>query len=498
MMTRKKPHSGTKRRVVLMLFLGFCALPPPLLAGQGLENRVRELTQEVEQLKVMILELRTEISRSREETRDMRLELQRVSGGPGSGSGVVEFQARETSTTGDSNLGQEERLAQLEESQQLLHDRIEEQYQTKVESASKYRTKLSGLVMLNIFGNRGRVEHDEDPGLALRQGPTDTGGSAGLSALQSQVGFETYGPTFGGARTSAGLQFDFFGFSSSTAYASSWGEVRLRTATVRLDWPRTSIIVGQDAPFISPLSPTSVVSLGYPAFYYSGNLWNWIPQASIEHRLRVSERGTFSFQGGIVDPAPRSSKQPGYATRVAWSSGDTDRPLTLGIGGFYSRQNYGAGRTEDGWAGTADWLVPLGSRFGFSGEFFRGRAFGNLGAALGRSVAFSGPESDPSSSIVGLNSVGGWAQLTFKASSSVELHAAYGEEQPYRRDLLYFTPAGSSSTAIYRNRNGMFNIIYRPRTDLLFSMEYRRLKTWRVSPGAENAGHLNLGIGVLF
>jgi hypothetical protein len=468
MMTKRKSHSGAKRCVVVLVVLGLYALNTPLLAGQGLEEQVRVLTQEVEQLKAMILELRAEISKSKEEPRDTKVEPQ------------------------------EERLAQLEENQQLLHDRIEEQHQTKVESASKYRTKLSGLVMLNIFGNRGRVERDEDPNLALRPGPTDTGGTVGLSAIQSQVGLETYGPTFGGAKTSAGLQFDFYGFSPGTPYASSWGDVRLRTATVRMDWARTSVVVGQDAPFISPLSPTSVVSLGYPAFSYAGNLWNWIPQASIEHRVNVSERGAFSFQGGIVDPVPRSSKQPSYATRVGWSYGDADRPLRLGIGGFYSKQNYGAGRTEDGWGATADWLVPLGNRFGFSGEFFRGRALGSLGAALGRSVVFSGSETDPSSSIVGLNSVGGWAQLSFKASSSVDLNAAYGEEQPYRRDLLFFTPPGSSSSAIYRNRNGMINIIYRPRTDLLFSLEYRRLRTWRVSPGAENAGHLNLGIGVLF
>jgi hypothetical protein len=212
----------------------------------------------------------------------------------------------------------------------------------------------------------------------------------------------------------------------------------------------------------------------------------------------VSERSTISIQGGIFDPASRGSKMPGDGTRVAFSHGDSDRPMTFGINGYYGRQNRGAGRTTDGWAGTADWTIPLGSRFDVSGEFYRGRAIGNLGAAQGRSVVFNGPESDPASSMIGLNSIGGWTQLTFKATRSVELHAAHGEDQAFGRDLLRFTPAGTSNSAISKNRTEMFNVIYRPRTDLLFSLEYRRFKTSRATATGETADHLNLGIGVLF
>jgi len=34
--------------------------------------------------------------------------------------------------------------------------KVDEQYQTKVESASKYRMRLSGIVLLNLFSNWGR------------------------------------------------------------------------------------------------------------------------------------------------------------------------------------------------------------------------------------------------------------------------------------------------------------------------------------------------------
>jgi hypothetical protein len=44
----------------------------------------------------------------------------------------------------------------------------------------------------------------------------------------------------------------------------------------------------------------------------------------------------------------------------------------------------------------------------------------------------------------------------------------------------------------------MFNTIYRPRSDLLFSLEYRHLRTVEISAGPQHAGQINLVMGVLF
>jgi outer membrane murein-binding lipoprotein Lpp len=494
-MTMSKQRTSHRvKALVLAVTLGWWAGHLPSLAGQTLDDKVQELARQVTQLNAVILELRSEVSAYREETRELRQQLRsEPQASPLSAASPAVLAQQTAIVASVADLPPDERLTALEENQRLLSDRMEEQYQTKVESSSRYRMKLSGIVLLNAFANQGRVDSQEDPDLALRRGPLDTDRTFGISALQSQVGIETYGPVFAGAKTSAGLQFDFFGISPSSAYAASWGAVRLRTASIRLDWARTSVVIGQDAPFISPLSPTSIASLAYPAFSYSGNLWNWIPQARIEHRLNVSEQSTIAFQGGVLDPVPRGPSQPAYASRIAWSYGSGERPLTLGVGGFYSRENRGAGRTQDGWATTADWFIPLGSRVELSGELYRGRAIGSLGAAQSRSVVFSGLESDPASSMIGVNSAGGWAQLAIKVSPTVEFHAAHGEDRPYRRDLFRF----SQSPTISRNRTEMFNVIYRPRTDLLFSLEYRRFKTWRIDT-SENAGHLNLGVGVLF
>jgi hypothetical protein len=194
-----------------------------------------------------------------------------------------------------------------------------------------------------------------------------------------------------------------------------------------------------------------------------------------------------------------ASRKPAVGSRLAWTHGAGDHALTLGIGGYYSRQDYGVGRTVDAWAGTADCNAPLGNRFALSGEFYRGRALGGLGAAQGRSVLFDGPESNPTSALIRLKDMGGWTQLKFKATEQIEFNTAFGQDNPFARDLYYFyEPSSYGYTSIAKNHNTMFNMIYRPRSDLLFALEYRHMDTLQTSDSKNLAGTLNLSMGVLF
>ena len=247
-------------------------------------------------------------------------------------------------------------------------------------------------------------------------------GASGATVRQSELGLEVFGPTVKGARTSADIQFDFFGGFPDTWDGVTEGLVRIRTARIKLDWGNTSVMAGQDAPFFSARSPTSLASLGTPPLSYAGNLWTWTPQIRVEHRLNLSESSSITLQGGILDPltgqvptdqfyrtpqAGESSGQPAYATRIGWNRKLFGQHLAIAAGGYYARQNWGFGRTVDAWAGTADWEVPLTHRVSLQGEFYRGRAMGGLGAGLGRSVLFGGLPSDANTPVLGLNSVGG-------------------------------------------------------------------------------------------
>ena len=528
--------SGTRRiqsslgfTVLWLMLLALPALaqvsssPAPPAKDATLEDSVRALAGEVKELNATIQELRAEVSRSRQETSDLRVELHgalaKLSPTSMAASATDKnapdvSEVRTVPAPAKVEPPTEERLSRLEEDQQLLQAKVDEQHQTKVESAAKYRVKLSGIALFNVSGNSGTVDNQDVPNLALKPGALATSGSVSATVRQSEIGLEVYGPTLAGAQTSAHVNFDFMGGFSNTPNGVTDNIVRLRTATMRMDWDRISVVGGQDAPFFSPLSPTSFASLGYPAFADAGNLWTWTPQLRVEHRVRLSDANFLLLQGGILDPlsgeAPYSqyyrvpqagekSRQPAVGSRLAWTHGAGEHALTLGIGGYYSRQDYAAGRTVHAWAGTADWTAPLGNRFALSGEFFRGRALGGLGAAQGRSVRYSGLASDPTSTVSGLDVMGGWTQLKFKATEGIEFNAAFGQDNPFASDLHYYAvPASYDYTAVAKNQNAMFNVIFRPRSDLLFALEYRYLDTLQVTNNKNTAGTLNLSIGVLF
>jgi hypothetical protein len=49
-----------------------------------------------------------------------------------------------------------------------------------------------------------------------------------------------------------------------------------------------------------------------------------------------------------------------------------------------------------------------------------------------------------------------------------------------------------------RNEMIFGNYIFRPRSDLLFSAEYRRLRTYEVTGTPDSAGQFGLAVGFLF
>ena len=415
----------------------------------------------------------------------------------------------------DSSHGDlQQRVSKLEDEQELMNDKIVEQSQTKVESGSKYRVRLSGLVLLNTAVTRGSVDNLDIPQFALPPEAPGVAGSFSGSLRQSQIGVETFGPDIAGARTSANVKFDFAGGFPNVPNGAAFGIVRLRTGTVRLDWANTSIVAGQDGIFFAPLTPTTLSSLAIPALSYTGNLWSWTPQVRIEHRFALSENSGIRIQAGILDSLTgdippfqsyrspsvgEASGQPAYATHIGYSQRIFGRDLNVGIGGYYGRQNWGFGRAVDGWAGVTDVTVPLGEFLDFSAEFYRGRAVGGLGGGVGQSILLSGPVYNPNTAIYGLDSTGGWVQLKFKPKPNFEVNFAYGEDVPFASELKRF-PASALyyGYSISRNQSPFVNFIYRVRSDVLASVEYKRLQTSPLNGNAYIANQVIMSLGYAF
>src|SRR6266852_328255 len=415
----------------------------PEYKTEALERRLQNLQKQMSEMQSMMAAMHADLLRSRAEASELRRELEASGGLPAARHPAENVSGPKseavlpaTVASSQAGTGNEQRVQKLEEEQQLSNARLEEQNQTKVESASKYRVRLSGAAILNLISNTGLVDNLDFPSLVPADRPSDPKGSFGASLRQSLLGLEVFGPEIKGARVSADLQFDFAGGFPSAPDGVTLGLARLRTGVVRIAGQRTTLVAGQDAPFLSPLSPSSIASLAVPAFAYAGNLWTWTPQIRVEHRVILTENSGFLLQGGLLDPltgeppnslylrapnAGEASRQPAYAARTAWSY----------------------------------------------------RLF---------------------------HATGGWAQLKFRQTEKLEWNGAFGQDSSFARDLRLFPLSTQSyvDPSLARNRSAFLNFIYRPRSDLLFSAEYRRLRTISVSGNSEKAGHINVSMGVLF
>jgi hypothetical protein len=188
--------------------------------------------------------------------------------------------------------------------------------------------------------------------------------------------------------------------------------------------------------------------------------------------------------------------QPGYETRLSSALPFGDRTIEIGAGGYYSRQAYEDGHHLDAWAGTLDWRIPFTRRLELSGEFYRGRGIGGLGGGAFKDYA---PFADDTIQR-GLNAEGGWGQFKVKMTRSLEANFAIGEDNAFAGDLrgsdLEFEKNDYLNLA--RNRTGFANVIFRPKTYLLFSAEYRNIYTWPIAGQSNSNQSLGLAAGYLF
>jgi hypothetical protein len=511
------------------------SIPPASPAAEApaeigvLSGLIHDLQVQVQTLNSQIGDLRAEQERATADSRQLRLELLAMkSQGPAATGGplnpyaapvakeIAAQPAVAASTIPSQPQSSEDRLNKLEEDQQVMDGKINDQYQTKVESGSKYRLRLSGIVLLNLFENRGTVDNLDFPENAQSpqsQAPNNTPGTFGGTLRQSQIRLQAFGPDIAGARTSADINFDFAGGFLNAPNGAAFGVVRLRTGTVRFDWTNTSIVAGQDRLFFVPLAPTSLATLAIPALSYAGDLWAWTPQVRIEHRIVLSDASSLSFQGGILDNLTgdipidgysryptwgEQSGQPAFAARVSWSHHLFGQDFSLGAGGYYGRQDWGFNRGVDGWAGTADLTLPIGKRLELTGAFYRGRAVAGLGGGIGQSVLLNGPFDTQGTMFRGLDSMGGWAQLKLKLKSNFEINGAFGSDNPFAGELRQFNAFTLYPASYTRNQTSLVNFIYQIRSDILFSTEYRFLNTTVLDSGSNSASHVNFSLGYIF
>ena len=474
-----------------------------------LDAKIRVLTDSLEQT-------RAELSESRQEIRELRTMLEEVMQKMGNGAAATSANGVTATATPPLQTSTAPGNAQINSDDwQVLNARVNEQAQDKVESNLKYRVKLSGMVLLNAFGVSGRVDNIDVPTIALPHDPGEPSGSVGASFRQSIIGITGVGPQILGADTVGDVQMDFFGGEPSGYGANTSGLVRLRVARLRLNWTHTSIFGGIDLPLFSPNTPTSYMAVGIPTFSSSGNLWTWTPTIGVEQRVDVGG-SQVKIDAGIMDPptyatqnfpvrvpSPQEgSRQPTYAVRISENGKSERNPISLGVSGIYSPQRFEGGATVSGWGAVTDWRFPVFPHGGVSGAFFVGKgidAFGGVPTPVPPAgdynyyaIAFPALEQ--------LTMAGGWTQLKIRVNSRNEFNAGVGiggRNSTEFRNVQLLDPAALASLSP-RNEMLFVNYIFRPRSDLLFSPEFRRLKSYSSTGAPSTADQIGLAAAFLF
>ena len=409
-----------------------------------------------------------------------------------------------------------ERVETLE-AQVKLHD------QTKVESSSKYPLRLTGLILFNSFINRGAVDNFDLPSIAVPQTAGASNGGGGAGMRQTILGIEGFGPRIAGAKTSADVNLDFFGGIPLSNFGTSSGIVRMRTASINFDWDRNLVQVGVAAPLISPLSPTSYATVAEPGMAWAGNLWTWAPQLRVAHQFVSSTEQRLQLEFGLWDPPAagynmtgvfrtpspgEQTSQPAYEGRVSYGSTTGEHALQIGMGGYYSRQKYSNviigeysySGTNDSWAFTTDLRIPFSHRFELSGEGYRGRSLGGLGGGVYKDVLYGMDPISGAPVIRGVNDIGGWTQFKTHFGQLFEANVSVGLDNGFASDfhslVLPYTATATQLRA--RNRMVVGNVIYRPKTYLIFSPEYRRIWTWPIYGDRSTADVFTFSVGYQF
>ena len=85
------------------------------------------------------------------------------------------------------------------------------------------------------------------------------------------------------------------------------------------------------------------------------------------------------------------------------------------------------------------------------------------------------------------------------AAALLDLLTGQDEDDAFAVDIRgYATDANNFGEILGRNRGALGNLVYRPRSDLLLSAEFRRLHTFPIYDSASVTNQINLAVGVLF
>jgi len=378
----------------------------------------------------------------------------------------------------------------VEERVAIVERRLDEQNQAKVESDNRLPLRLTGMALFNAYLNGSYNGESQYPTTASLAPGSNVGGG---TLRQSIIGLLFQGPNIaGGGKVNGSIYFDAFAGTGTSLNQL----LRLRVATVDFAWKNTTFSVSQDKPIMAPREPNSLAQMGVSPLTGAGNLWLWSPQARVEQRFALGEQGGLKAQLGIFQTSESgtglaganaeylSRARPGYEGRFEfWRRFGQGGRIEIAPG-FHVSDTHVNGQSAPSRIFTVDWLIRPVARVDFMGTFFNGENTGVVGGLR------QGVQVDSKGVVHSVQSLGGFAQLTWRATARLSFNVYGGMQDDRNRDL----PAGG----IGRNLTYAANVFYRVGSNVLASFEASQVRTLYLGYGYRLNPHYDLAIAYLF
>jgi hypothetical protein len=379
----------------------------------------------------------------------------------------------------------------IEERLEVQQQRIEEQAQTKVEASQKFPIQLTGMALFNAFANSHQSGGFDYPTAALPSGSAH----AGATLHQTVVGLEFHGPgTFLGGTVRGSVFMDF-----ATGSGTFSQFMRLRTASIELDWKTRNILVGLEKPIFNPREPSSLAQVAVSPLTGAGNLWLWIPQVRLQQDFAFGSRAGLRARMGVVQthevgpyettglPPGVEPSRPGLEGRFEAFyklSSDGERRLEIAPG-FHTSTTHAQGFSIPSHVFSLDWLFIPWRAVEFTGAFYKGQNVANLGTgAINEGYVIY------KRVFWAVDSLGFWGQFTVHAARRLDAHLFTGR-QNYSTEYI-----GTGDVS----RNAMFgaNLFYRIAPNVLVGPEFSQLRTLYINQRVRINNHYDFALAYLF
>lgn len=315
--------------------------------------------------------------------------------------------------------------------------------------------KFKGFLKVDGLYTAGGVNSTDAPRFAVPHNDRVGFGDSFTGTIQhSRLAAAWEGVTLAGGEANALIEVDALNLndlSDSSKFINN--QTRMRLLYVSLKYTDWELLFGEAWDVFSPRNPKSLNTNGN--LWFTGNAGFRRPQFRASRTFRIDEKQALDIVGSVnanvgVSQFSVDTDGDGVAERISQKSGEDSgvpviqgavkysfaadseraRKFELGFSGVYgveevdARGTFGPYRDVDQWGMGVDFSIPLVSRLSLAGEWHIGE---------NTDAFFMGGGITPAGE--GVQSMGGWAQLVYDATSKIKIRLTYGLEDVDRSDL---------------------------------------------------------------